>query len=162
MTALKIKLQYAHMNGYRNASYVGFVLYLFGIVLLIYGFYNLSIEKDLDQKGLKTTGEVYDLEVTEPYRQAWVMFTTSEGKQIRFLDKLFWNHSFEKYKKGDQVEVIYDPASPHQTAVINHFFQRTTAPWWPVIVGAIVFLVGFFMRKIMLRKALELDAKLKR
>lgn len=148
------------MNGFRNASYVGFVLYLFGIILFIYGFYNLSIEKDLDQKGQKTTGEVYDLEVTEPYRQAWVQFKTEDGKQIRFLDKLFWNHSFEKYKKGDQVEVIYDPEKPNQTAVINHFFQRTTAPWWPVIVGVIVFLVGYVMRKIMLRIAKELDDRL--
>ncbi|MDZ4726742.1 MAG: DUF3592 domain-containing protein [Leptospira sp.] len=150
------------MNGFRNASYVGFVLYMFGIILFMYGFYNLSIEKDLDQKGLKTTGEVYDLEVTEPYRQAWVIFKTEKGQTVRFLDKLFWNHSFEKYKKGQKVEVLYDPANPIQTAVINDFFQRTTAPWWPVIVGGIVFLVGFIMRKIMLRKAKELDARLNR
>ena len=64
--------------------------------------------------------------------------------------------------KGQKVEVLYDPANPIQTAVINDFFQRTTAPWWPVIVGGIVFLVGFIMRKIMLRKAKELDARLNR
>jgi hypothetical protein len=147
------------MNAYRNASYVGFILYAIGIVLFLYGFYNLSIEKDLDSKGLKSTGEVYDLEVTEPYRQAWVIFKTKDGQTVRFLDKLFWNHSFEKYKKGQKVEVLYDPSNPITTAVINDFFQRTTAPWWPVIVGGIVFIVGFFMRKIMKRKAIELDAR---
>lgn len=148
------------MNAYRNASYVGFVLYLIGIVLFLYGFYFLSIEKELDAKGIKTTGEVYALEITEPYRQAWVVFKTEKGQTIRFLDKLFWNHSFEKYKKGQKVEVLYDPENPNQTAVINDFFQRTTAPWWPVIVGMIVIMVGFVFRKIMKRKAIELDKRL--
>ncbi len=148
------------MNGFRNASYVGFVLYLFGIVLFGYGFFNLTIQKDLEQKGLKATGEVYDLAVTEPYRQAWVIFKTENGQTVRFLDKLYWNHSFEKYKKGQKVEVLYDPENPNKTAVINDFFQRTTEPWWPVIVGFIIFIVGYVMRKIMLRKAKELDATL--
>lgn len=49
------------MDAYRNASYLGFVLYFIGIVLFLYGFYHLSIEKDLDAKGIKTTGEVYAL-----------------------------------------------------------------------------------------------------
>ncbi|WCL49631.1 DUF3592 domain-containing protein [Leptospira sp. GIMC2001] len=145
------------MNAYRNASYAGFVLYFIGIVLFIYGFANLSIELDLDEKGLKATGEVYDLEVTEPYRQAWVVFQTQDGKTVRFMDKLFWNQDFEKYTVGQKVEVLYDPANPNQTAVIDDFFQRTTAPWWPVIVGSIIILVGYVMRKVMLRKAAAFD-----
>jgi len=148
------------MNAFRNASYAGFVLYFIGIVLFFYGMVNLSIEMDLDMKGLKATGEVYDLEVTEPYRQAWVVFQAQDGQTVRFLDKLFWNLDFEKYKVGQKVEVIYDPANPIQTAVIDDFFQRKTEPWWPVIMGFIVILVAFIMRKIMLRKAIELDKTL--
>lgn len=151
---------YTRMNGYRNASYVGFVLYMLGIVVVVYGLYNRGIEKKLDPKGLKAKGKVYDLTVIEPYRKAMVEFKNEKGKTIRFEDKLFWNHSFKKYTKGQEVEVIYDPADPIRTAVINEFFQRATAPWWPVIVGGILFLVGFIMRKIMLRKAKELDARM--
>lgn len=46
--------------------------------------------------------------------------------------------------------------------MINDFFQRATAPWWPVIVGGILFIVGFVLRKIMLKKAKELDARMGR
>lgn len=138
------------------------MLYLLGIVVVAYGLYNLTIEKNLDKVGIKTKGKVYDLAVIEPYRKALVEFTTDKGKKVQFEDKLFWNHSFNKYTKGQEVEVIYDPADPHGTAVINDFFQRATAPWWPVIVGGILFIVGFILRKIMLKKAKELDARLGR
>ncbi len=141
------------MNAYKNASYTGFILYLFGIVLIIYGLTNLGKEMNLDQKGLKTKGKVYDLNVVEPYRQAWVQFTTNEGRTVRFLDKLFWNQDFNKYTIGQEVEVIYDPANPEATATINEFFQRNTTPWWPFIVGLVVIFVGWIMRRIMLKKA---------
>lgn len=141
------------MNAYKNASYVGFVLYFFAIVLVLYGFFNLGKELELDEMGKLASGEVYDLQVVEPYRLAWVAFKTEEGNTIRFMDKLYWAQDFDKYRIGQKVEVIYDPKNPEKTAVINDFFQRNTAPWWPVIVGFIIFLVGFTMRKIMLKKA---------
>jgi hypothetical protein len=111
------------MNGFRNASYVGFVLYLIGAVVIGYGLYNLSIEKNLDKVGLKTKGKVFDLAVVEPYRKAMVESKDAKGKTHRFEDKLFWNHSFQKYTKGQEVEVLYDPADPIRTAVINDFFS---------------------------------------
>lgn len=147
------------MNAYRNASYAGFILYLIGIVVIIYGLVNLSTEKNLDKNGLKAKGTVFDLEVIEPYRRAWVEFKTDRGVAVRFLDKLYWNHSFNKYARGQVVDVIYDPADPVKTATINDFFQRNTAPWWPCIVGAIVLFVGWIMRRTMLRKAKAFDAQ---
>ena len=141
------------MNAYKNASYAGFVLYVIGIVLIIYGGTNLLKESELDKKGLKTKGQVFDLSKVEPYRQAWVQFKTKEGNTVRFLDKLFWYHGFKAYSAGQEVEVIYDPANPEKTAVINEFFQRNTEPWWPVIVGLAIILVGWIMRRIMLKKA---------
>jgi len=141
------------MNAYKNASYAGFVLYLIGIVLIIYGLINLSKEIELDQKGIKTKGYVFDLNVIEPYRQAMVQFETDKGNTVRFLDKLFWSQIFNTYSIGQEVEVIYDPANPQKTATINEFFQRNTEPWWPVIVALVVILVGWIMRRIMLKKA---------
>jgi hypothetical protein len=102
------------MNAYKNASYAGFVLYVIGIVLIIYGGTNLLKMSALDQKGLKAKGKVFDLNVVEPYRQAWVQFKTKEGKIVRFLDKLFWYHGFKKYSAGQEVEVLYDPANPEK------------------------------------------------
>jgi hypothetical protein len=141
------------MNAYKNPSYTGFILYLIGIVLIVYGLTNLARELDLDQKGVKATGTVFDLSVTQPYRQAMVRFQTGEGATVVFLDKLFWNNIFKTYSIGDEVEVIYDPADPEKTAVINEFFQRNTEPWWPVILGLVVMFVGWIMRRIMLKKA---------
>ncbi len=148
------------MNAYKNASYVGFVLYLIGIIVIGYGLFNLHAEKVLDKTGIKTQGKVFDLMVIEPYRRAMVEFKDQNKKTIRFLDPLFWNHSFNKYKKGQQVEVIYDPDYPQKTAKINEFFQRQTTPWWPVIVGFMVFFVGWLMRRIMLKKAKAWDARM--
>ena len=156
---IRLNVNYYIMNAYKNASYAGIVLYLIGVVLIAYGLFNYGIEMDLDQKGQKATGTVYELAVTEPYRQAMVEFKTEEGKTVRFLDKLFWNQDFGKYKVGQQVEVIYDPANPEATATINDFFQRNSAPWWPFIVGLVVLLVGWIMRRTMLRKAKILDGQ---
>ncbi len=132
---------------------MGFVLYLFSFVLLLYGLNNLNEKFELDKAGVITQGVVYNLMVIEPYRRAEVRFTTQTGQTVQFVDALFWNQDFEAYKKGQSVAVIYDPKAPQQTATINDFFQRNTKPFWPMIVGAIVFLVGFIMRKILLGKA---------
>jgi len=148
------------MNAYKNASYAGYALYFFGIVLILFGFGNLMIEQELDRNGVETTGTVFELEVNEPYRQAWVEFT-ADGQTVQFLDKLFWNQDFEKYQVGDQVSVIYEPADPQGTATINDFFQRNTAPWWPSILGLVVFFTGFFMRRSMLKKAEILEGQQK-
>lgn len=145
------------MNGFRNASYAMFVLMLAGLVVIGYGLYNLSLEKEFDRKGEMAYGIVYELAVTEPYRQAMVQFATKDGKIVHFLDKLYWNHSFEKYKVGQQVSVIYDPADPEKTATIDEFFQRNTAPWWPVIVGGIAFFAGLILRISLLKKARQFD-----
>ena len=140
------------MSAYKRASYVGFVLYFFAAILGLYGLYNFGEKVSLDERGITTQGEVLDLMVIEPYRRAEVKFETNDGQTVYFVDDLYWNQDFNAYQKGQQVEVIYDPADPQSTAVINDFFQRNTAPWWPVIVGAMVFLVGFIMRRVMLGK----------
>ncbi|MBI2258754.1 MAG: DUF3592 domain-containing protein [Flavobacteriia bacterium] len=150
------------MNAYRNVSYVGFVLLFIGLVLFGYGIYNLNIEKELDKVGVSTKGMVYELETIEPYKRAWVKFADQKGDTIRFLDKLYWNKSFEKYTIGQEVEVLYNPNDPMQTATINDFFQRNTAPWWPVVLGGIVSLIGLLLRRRMLKKAKKFDESYKK
>ena len=66
------------MNAFKNASYVGFVLYLIGIVLILYGLSNLAEERELDEKGIITQGKVYDITVIEPYHRANVKFKTKK------------------------------------------------------------------------------------
>ena len=141
------------MGSYKRASYVGYVLYLFSFVLFAYGLVNLEKQLAFDEKGVLAQGMVYNLMAIEPYRRAEVKFKTKTGQSIQFIDKLYWLQDFKAYKKGDKVSVLYDPAAPQKTAMINDFFQRNTEPWWPVIVGCIVFLFGFVLRKIMLKKA---------
>lgn len=141
-------------NSYKvAANVIGFFLFSASIVLIAYGLYNLKLEKDLDAVGIKAEGTVIDLAVVQPYRLAIVEFRTKDGQTIQFQDKLYWNWQFEKYKVGDKVDVIYDPKAPHQTAVINDFFQRNTAPWFPVIMGVVVALVAWITRKILHRKS---------
>lgn len=88
-----------------------------------------------------------------------VEFKTQDGRTVRFLDKLFWNVRFNKYKIVQEVVFIYDPANPEVTATINDFFQRNTAPWWPFIVGIVVMLIGIVFRRRMKRKARIYDSQ---
>lgn len=143
-----------YYNSYKvAATVISFFLFSASIVLVVYGLYNLKLEMDLDAVGIKTEGIVIDLAVVQPYRLAIVEFRTKDGQTIQFQDKLYWNWQFEKYKVGDKVEVIYDPKAPYQTAVINDFFQRNTAPWFPVIIGVVVAFVVWITRKILHRKS---------
>lgn len=148
------------MNGYRNASCGMFLLYLFGLVLLGYGVFNLVEKYTFDQKSLEAQGTVSDIEVIDMYNRAWVEFETAEGEDITFLDALWWNEAFQSYSVGEEVDVVYDPDNPAQTAVIDDFFQRYVAILWPSILGFIVFFIGWIMRRRLLRKAEALDKRL--
>lgn len=141
------------MNGYKIASYFGFFFVLIGFILIAYGLVNMGVEMKLNQKGIKTIGKVYDLNVVPPYRQAMVEFTTNNGRTVRFVDKLFWNVQFNKYQIGQEVVVIYDPSNPEATAIINDFFQRNTMAGWPILLGVIVIILGLIYRRSMKRKA---------
>lgn len=150
------------MNAYKRVTFVGYVLFIASLVLLVYGLKNLLDERQLDQDGLITTGWVFELEDIPPYQRAWVKFESSTGDTVRFLDKLFWNKYFFKYKIGQELEVIYDPKNPILSATINEYFQRNTGPWFPVVLGAIVALVGLIVIRVYRRKAKEFNIKMSR
>ncbi len=49
------------MNAFKAASFVGIVLFLFGVVIAIYGFSFLLEDNELQRNGIKVKGKVVDI-----------------------------------------------------------------------------------------------------
>lgn len=71
-----------------------------------------------------TTGKVVDISKKGIYRSAIIRFKTKEGKVITFKSMLDVNVDIFKYKIGDDVEIIYHPDDPFNSASINTLLER--------------------------------------
>jgi hypothetical protein len=140
------------MNAYRNASYVGFVLSVFGAVIAVYGFSFLLELQNLDANGVVVKGVVFDISEKAIYRAPYVKFKTLEGKEYMFLSDLDQNKDLFPYTIGQEVDVIYNKDNPGE-ARINNFWERNFAQIFLGIFGVFLFLFGFFVRWQFLRKA---------
>lgn len=146
------------MNAYKNASFVGIVLFLFGIVITGYGFSFLLEETDLTENGVKVKGKVVDINHKDFYRSPFVEFKTLEGKKYTFLSKLDVNVDFFQYEIGQEVGVIYHKDDPSK-AEIDAFWERNTAQMYLGFLGVFLMLFGIIFRRRMLRKARKYSQK---
>jgi hypothetical protein len=140
------------MNAYKRVAFVGIVLFLFGVVISIYGFSFLLEENELSENGVIVKGKVVDINQKDIYRSPFVEFTTLEGEKITFLSPLDVNVDFFQYEIGDEVEVIYNKNNPKH-AQINAFWERNTAQMYLGFLGVFLMLFGLLFRRRMLRKA---------
>lgn len=146
------------MNAYKNASFVGIVIFLAGIVITIYGFSFLLEQNDLQQNGIIVKGTVVDINKKDFYRAPFVRFTTKDNQTITFLSKLDVNVDLFTYKIGQEVDVIYHKDDPNQ-AEINAFWERNVAQIYLGCLGIFLILFGFFLRKFLLKKAKKYAAQ---
>lgn len=140
------------MNAYRNASYVGFVLSIFGIIIAVYGFSFLLELQELDANGVVVKGTVFQIEEKAIYRSPWVKFKTLEGKEYMFKSELEQNKDLFPYVIGQEVDVIYHKNNPIN-ARINNFWERHFGQIFLGILGVFLFFFGMFVRWQFLRKA---------
>lgn len=140
------------MSAYKRVAFVGIILFLFGVVITIYGFSFLLQENELSENGVIVKGKVVDINEKDFYRAPFIEFTTLEGEKIIFLSPLDVNVDFFDYKIGDEVEVIYNKNNPKH-AQINAFWERNTAQMYLGFVGIFLIFFGLLFRRRMLRKA---------
>lgn len=140
------------MNAYKNVSYVGFVIFFFGILITCYGFSFLLTQQNLEANAISVKGTVVDINEKAIYRSPFVKFTTLEGKEITFLAQLEVNVDFFDYTIGQEVDVIYHEDNPNQ-AKIDTFWQNNFEQVFLGGFGLFLMLFGFIMRKIFLGKA---------
>ena len=140
------------MNAYKNASYVGFVIFIFGIIITVYGFSFLMDDMDLQYNGILVTGRVVDINKKDFYRSPFVRFRTKSGRSITFLSKLDVNVDLFKYKIGQKVEVIYHKDNP-KNAEVNAFWERNAGQIYLGSLGLFLLLLGWFIRRTLLKKA---------
>ena len=140
------------MNAYKNASYVGFVIMFFGIIITLYGLSWLADDLDLEKNGINVKGKVIEINQKDFYRSPFVRFKTQAGETVIFLSKLDVNVDLFQYKVGQTVEVIYHKDNP-KNAEINAFWERNAAQLYLGILGPVLLLIGFFIRKIFLKKS---------
>lgn len=146
------------MNAYKSASFVGIVIFLFGIIIAIYGFSFLLEQNELEKNGIIVKGKVVDINKKAIYRSPFVRFKTKDGQTITFLSKLEVNVDLFKYKIGQEVEVIYHKDNPKQ-AEINAFWERNVAQLYLGCFGVFLMLFGWFLRKRFLKKAKQYNAQ---
>ena len=140
------------MNAYKSASFVGIILFLFGIIIAIYGFSFLLEDNALTENGVIVKGKVIDINKKAIYRSPFVKFKTEEGEEFTFLSKLEVNVDLFQYQIGQEVEVIYNKENPKQ-AEINAFWERNVAQVYLGWLGVFLMLFGLFFRRRMLKKA---------
>ncbi|MCP4442420.1 MAG: DUF3592 domain-containing protein [Aureispira sp.] len=140
------------MNAYKNVSYVGFVIFFFGVVVAIYGFSFLLTQQDLEANAVRVQGTVVDINKKAIYRSPYVKFTTLDGQDITFLADLEVNVDFFDYTVGQTVDVIYHKDNPNK-AKIDTFWQNNFEQVFLGGFGLFLMLFGFIMRRIFLGKA---------
>ena len=142
------------MNPYKNISYVGFVIMIFGLVVSAYGFSFLQTQNELEDNAVRVKGTVVDINEKAIYRSPFVKFTTVEGKEIQFLSELEVNVDLFQYVVGQEVDVIYHEDDPYQ-AKIDAFWENNFAQIFLAGFGLFLLLFGYFMRRRFVRKARE-------
>lgn len=140
------------MNAYKTASYVGFVIFLFGLIIAIYGFSFLLKQNDLEANGVIVKGTVFEIEHKAIYRSPWVKFKTLDNQEIIFKSELEQNVDFFPYVIGQEVDVIYHKDNPKQ-AKIHAFWESNFEQIFLGIVGLFLLVFGWFIRWLFLKKA---------
>jgi hypothetical protein len=141
------------MNAYKTASFVGIVIALFGVVIAIYGFRFLLERNDLQKNGVRVKGKVIEIAENGPmYRMPVVEFKTLEGKKSMFQSRLQINKSMFTYMVGQEVNVMYMKDNL-KNAEIDAFWEQNFPQIFLGCFGVFLFLFGFILRGIFLRKA---------
>ena len=123
---------------------------IFGSIGLLFAAIGLWFDaqsRDLMENGLRTAGTVVGFDRS----------TDSDGDttfmpQVTFTDRNGQNHWFAssvgsnpaEFERGDEVEVIYDPAQPDR-AIIDSFTQRSLLPMVFSGLGLVFAAIGFTM-----------------
>lgn len=152
------------MNAYKTASFVGFVIAIFGIVISIYGFKFLLERNDLNTNGIKVKGKVIEIHSNGPmYRMPVVEYKTKEGKKVAFESRLQINHLMFTYVVGQEVDVLYHKDNPNnlgkeKKAEIDAFWEQNMPQIFLGCFGLFLFVLGFFLRWLFLRKSRQYSA----
>jgi hypothetical protein len=105
--------------------------YFAGVVFAAAGIYMFFAQRRHGRNGLRTTAEIVDREWVESrdseggrIRVSYpvVQFRTADGHGVRTRTRT--GGALTRQPIGKQVRVIYDPAAPARTVVINSFIGR--------------------------------------
>jgi len=141
------------MNAYKNASYVGFVIMIFGVIISVYGFSFLLKQNNLVANGITVKGKVVEMGTNGPmYVHPIVTFKTQEGEELTFKSELDLNMDITPYYVGKEVNVIYNKDNP-QEAKIDNFLEANFAQIFLGVFGVFLVILGLFLRWNFLRLA---------
>ena len=129
-------------------------LIIAGIGLIYWGFNKYKEKQALDIMGKTAQGTVVDIYKNGIYNSPVVEFYTEDGTKMLFKSEL--ETAKRKYKIGDKVEVIYNPADPTE-AEINKFAERNFLHLFLMGVGALLIIVGIGIRFYFSNKAKEYE-----
>lgn len=146
------------MNAYKNASFIGIVIFIAGIVITIYGFSFLLKQNELEANGVIVKGVVIDIAKKDFYRSPIVQFTTKDNQTYTFRSQLDVTKDLFTYEIGQEVDVIYHKDDPGN-AKIHAFWEGNVAQLYLGILGIGLMIFGFIFRRSMLKKAKKYEAQ---
>jgi len=124
--------------------WIGALFATFGLVFAGIGLWFFAADLQLAAKGGMTSGTVvalhqhYDSDGDRMYRPE-VVFTDKRGTRHRFRSQI--SSSLPAFSRGEQVQVLYDPAAPGDAA-IDSFMQRHFLPAMFTGMGSLFALIG--------------------
>lgn len=130
------------------------ILFLVGLVFLVFGILQFVKVKKLTSKGIVTTGKILEIKQVETSSQDSEGYTTtgySYSPVFEFRDTKGEKHTVEsrhgfanskKFKIGDEVEIIYLEEKP-QDASIKKFGSLWSLPVILILVGVMFVAVSF-------------------
>lgn len=105
----------------KTFSIIEIIFSVFGVCLLIVGFFSYKLNKQFIQSNSKSAAVVIDLNIKNDVFYPVLSLKTIEGKTIKFISSVGSNPSL--YQIGDVVEVYYDPTNL-QSIRINDFWSN--------------------------------------
>jgi hypothetical protein len=131
----------------RTSTAVRLVKYVFpsvGLILLVISVFVYYNTRQFVERSITTTGKVIDMKTDDTYHPV-VEFRTADDETLQFTSST--GSKPPAYRVGQEVEVLYDPASPH-SAQIKSFMSL----WFFVVamggLGFIFCVVGFAIGRI--------------
>ena len=113
------------MNAFKNASFVGIVIFIGGLVVTIYGFSFLIAQNDLQENGIIVTGTVIDIAKKDAEIRIEEAKGIAKAQEIinRTLTPNYLQHEAIqaqlKMASSPNHTTVYIPSGPNGIPIIN-------------------------------------------
>jgi Protein of unknown function (DUF3592) len=127
---------------------IPFMLMSCGLFLTALGVFYFIKTTEFKKKAIPTSGRIIDLatRATKAGYAPIIQFQNQKGNQFTYTSYDFRKAGF--YKKGDSIDILYDPENPNKV-MLNNYFSIWISGYMMLGIGILGILLGihFFFKK---------------